>query len=123
MECEEELSERFEDIVGVTLYEDRPVEHIVFWVSDRSRGYIETKPIHASQTPIRKENEQMLRAKYPMLEGGMFFSIDCIENYELIALLCSYGSNLIVLEPQKIRDAICERVSQMLDNYNKVVKK
>ena len=44
--CPEDLSERFEDIVGVTLYEDHPVEHIVFWASDASKDYIMTKPIH-----------------------------------------------------------------------------
>lgn len=37
------------------------------------------------------EKEQLLRSEYPALEGGAFFSIDCIENYELIRELCSYG--------------------------------
>ncbi len=36
IKCSEDLSERFEDIVGVTLYEDCPVEHILCWVSDIS---------------------------------------------------------------------------------------
>ena len=40
VECSEDLRERFEDIIGVTLYEDRPVEHIVCWVSDISKGYV-----------------------------------------------------------------------------------
>lgn len=51
--CEEDLAERFEDIVGITLYEDRKVEHIVFWVSDHSKNYIITKPIHESQKHLK----------------------------------------------------------------------
>ena len=34
IKCPEDLAERFEDIVGVTLYEDRPVEHILCWVRE-----------------------------------------------------------------------------------------
>lgn len=35
--CPDDLNDRFEDIVGVTYYEDRPLEHILFWVSDSSK--------------------------------------------------------------------------------------
>lgn len=47
-ECPDDIYDRFEDIVGVTLYEDRQVEHIVCWVNDASKGYVNTKPIHES---------------------------------------------------------------------------
>ena len=118
--CPDNLSDRFEDIVGVTLYEDRPVEHIVFWVSDFSKGYVETKPVHGSQTPLRGDKEKELRAQYPSLNGGAFFSIDCIENFELISLLCSYGQNLIILETTHIQDTIVERISQAKEYYAKI---
>ena len=111
------LSDRFEDIVGVTLYEDRPIEHIVFWASDASKDYITTKPIHESQTSIKGEAENKLRGKYPQLDGGAFFSIDCIQNYELIRELCSFGKELIVLEPSSIRDEAFKRISMMVDKY------
>lgn len=113
----DDLSNRFEDIVGVTLYEDRPIEHIVFWVSDASKDYITTKPIHESQTSIKGEAENKLRGKYPQLDGGAFFSIDCIQNYELIRELCSFGKELIVLEPSSIRDKAFKRISMMVDKY------
>ena len=91
------LAERFDDIVGVSLYEDRPVEHILCWVSDASKGYVDTKPIHGSYTPIKGDADQQLRSEFPQLQGGMFFTLDCIKNYELIRELCSYGKDLIVL--------------------------
>lgn len=78
-ECPCDLMERFEDIVGITLYEDKPVEHILFWASDSSKDYILSKPIHESQILLSSKDEE-LRSQYPQLKGGKFFSIDCIKN-------------------------------------------
>lgn len=114
-DCPDNLSERFEDIVGVTLYDDRPVEHIVFWVSDASKNYVTTKPIHESQIQYQAEKERQLRSQYPVLENGAFFSIDCIENYELIRELCSFGKDLLVLTPAHIQDVIFQRFSESVE--------
>ena len=116
-ECPEDLNERFEDIVGITYHADRPISHILFWCSDDGRDYVTTKPLHGSQIQYHGEEERHLHAQYPSLEGGSFFSIDCIENFELITLLCSYGQNLIVLEPSSIRDEVFNRISVMVDKY------
>lgn len=116
-DCTEDLAERFEDIVGVTLYEDRPVEHILCWVSDATKGYITTKPIHGSFTPIKDEKDMKLREEFPQLEGGLFFTLDCINNYELIRELCSYGGNLVVLSPESIRQEIKHRLTAHLQQY------
>ena len=118
--CPDNLSDRFEDIVGVTLYEDRPIEHIVFWASDASKDYIMTKPIHESQTSIKGETENNLHEKHSQFEGGAFFSIDCIPNYELIRELCSFGKDLIVLEPSSIQNQVFNRISMMVEDYLKV---
>lgn len=118
VECAEDIFERFEDIVGVTYYEDQSVEHILCWVSDVSKDYVETKPIHGSQTPIRGEAEIQLRTQYPRFQGGMFFTLDCIKNYELIRVLCSYGKELLVLESDgEIRKDIAKRISDMHEQY------
>ncbi len=61
IEYDSELKERFEDIIGVTLYEELPLQTILFWVSDYSKDYVFTKPIHESQTPFRGEREKDLR--------------------------------------------------------------
>lgn len=122
MEYEGDLNERFEDIIGVTLNEGRPVQKILFWVSDRSKDYVMTKPLHESQRHYRGETEDALRLQYPMLDGGAFFSIDCIENYELIRELCSFGEDLIVLTPADIQDAVINRVSKMYEKYCNVRK-
>ena len=119
IECPDELNDRFDDIVGVTLNEDRPIEHILLWVSDIFKGYIETKPIHGSQTPQTGEKEQNLREKYPQLKGGMFFTLDCISNHEIINVLCSFGENLIVLQSDgTIQSDIDKTISKMNEIYS-----
>ena len=121
IKCPDELFERFDDIVGVTLYENRPLEHILLWVSDISKGYVDTKPIHGSYTPIKGEAEQQLRIQYPQLQSGLFFTLDCIPNYELIRELCSYGKELVVLQSNgQIQDDIYKRICEMVDNYSRV---
>ena len=120
-ECPEDLADHFEDIVGVTFYEDRPLEHIMIWVSDSMKGYIDTKPIHGSYTPLKGNVEKQLYLQYPQLEGGMFFTLDCIPNFELIRELCSYGQELIVLYSDgHIQDDIYQRLCEMKDNYSKM---
>jgi predicted DNA-binding transcriptional regulator YafY len=114
--CEYNLTERFEDIVGVTLNENTPIEHITFWVSNKSKDYVTTKPIHESQKSIKEELDN-IRQKYNNLDEGAFFSIDCIPNYELIRELSSYGKELLVLEPTTIQDEIFNNIKQMYEDY------
>ena len=121
MECPDDIFERFEDIVGVSFYEDRPVEHILCWVSDTSKGYVDTKPIHGSYTPLKGEAEQQLRLEYPNLQGGMFFTLDCINNFELIRELCSYGKELLVLRSDgKVADDVKKRIFEMNEKYSEM---
>ena len=121
VECVEDLAERFEDIVGVTLYEDQPIEHILCWVSDASKGFVDTKPIHGSYTPIKGEKDAQLRQEYPQLEGGMFFTLDCIPNYELIRELCSFGKELLVLcSDGTIADDVRKRILEMNEKYSQL---
>lgn len=113
----EDLSERFEDIIGVSYYDGAEVHKIIFWVSDKSTPYIDTKPIHGSQTNIRGEREQTLRSQFRVPKGGSFFSIICMENYELIRELCSFGSELIVLSPESIVSSVKNKIKSMYYAY------
>lgn len=113
-----DLRERFEDIIGVTLIDGNPLQTILFWVSDYSKEYVATKPLHESQRHYRGEREEKLRQQYPMLEGGAFFSIECMENYELIRELTSFGADLVVLSPNEIREKVMDRISAMNKKYD-----
>lgn len=108
-----EISEVFDDTIGVTINEESPVYNIVFWVSDISKDYVATKPIHDSQKNISGSEEVKLRRIYPTLSKGRFFSIDCKENYELIRELTSFGKELIVLSPKLIQEKIINRIDDL----------
>lgn len=115
-----DIHELFDDIVGITLLDNVPLYNIHIWVSDSSKNYVETKPIHNSQRTIRNDKEYELRQKYTTLRNGKFFRIDCKPNYELIRELCSFGKDLIVLEPKEIQDLVYERISAMNEEYQKL---
>lgn len=116
--CTEDLTERYEDIIGITYHDNEPIEDIIFWANDNARGYIDTKPIHGSQKELKEERSRQLRAKYPDLQCGKFYCISCVRNYELIRELCSYGSDVIVLSPEHIQKAVRRRIKEMKDGYD-----
>ena len=104
----------------MTNLKDSPVYEICFWVSDVSKDYVMTKPIHESQRTISESDTMALRKKYPTLKGGRFFRIDCKYNYELIRELTSFGKELMVLEPGYICNKVRERVEEMFSEYEKL---
>ncbi len=114
----QDFDEYFEDIIGVTYNEDAPLEEIILWVSDKSKDYVLTKPIHGSQVLIRGSKEEVLRAQHPKLIGGCYFKIKCKENYELIRELISFAAELVVIAPTPLAEKIEERVKLMLNNYS-----
>lgn len=113
----ENLEERYDDIIGVTYPDGASPERILFWVSDASKNYVATKPIHSSQMLLRGESE---RERFPQLKSGAFYRLECIENYELIRELSSFGPELVVLEPKTIADKIRHRLTRMLEAYRNI---
>lgn len=96
----------FEDIIGVTLPENQEVLKIEFIASENLAPYIMTKPIHESQSPLRKYEE------------GYRFFIKVIPNRELESVILGFGEGLKVLTPTDFRDKIVERISNNMKNYN-----
>lgn len=99
-----DLKARFDEIVGVTLRQEEEVEDIYFAVSKKSLPYIQTKYLHGTQIELDGESQTMFRKKYPTLKDWTFFSIECRPNYELYSKFASYGDQLILLEPRRMRD-------------------
>lgn len=112
-----DLWARFEEIVGVTLYEDKDVEDIYFAVSPVSANYVRSKMIHRTQMEAGVDGLQEYKEKYPQLDGWSIFSIECRPNPELYSLFSSYGGNLVVLEPSVIRDEMLKRAHFTAENY------
>ena len=112
-----DINEVFDDIIGVTLYDNAPLYNIYVWVSDASKDYVATKPIHDSQRNVTGTKEEELRLRYPNLKGGRIFRIDCKPNYELVRELSSFGKDLLVLEPTEVQNMIWEKISGLNGFY------
>ena len=113
-----DLNELYEDIIGVTYKEASPVYKIVLWVSDNSKDYVVTNPLHESQRSVSGTKAQELYSQFPTLSGGQFFVLECKENYELIRELTSFGKDLVVLSPKPITDLVERRVLEMFEIYS-----
>ena len=97
----------FYDIVGVTRIKDVDIQEIVLQFSSELAPYIQTKPIHPTQTRLK------------FLESGeMVISIKVIPNYELERLILSYGEKVKVISPNSIRDKIKTRIQEMINQYD-----
>ena len=120
IEPDADLEYRFEDIVGVSLPLDKPIENILLWANEDGFQYIKTKPLHGSQRDVKEDDEKLLREKYPALQGGRFFRLQCILNYELEQLLMSKMNQLVVLEPAILKDSLIDRIKQMVSLYSSI---
>lgn len=120
VEPDEELESRFDDIVGVTLFKDRQIEDILLWVNDDAFQYVKTKPLHGSQRGVRGDEEESLRKSYPTLQGGMFFRLKCILNYELEQLFMSKMDQLVVLEPSILKESLINRIKKLDEIYSNI---
>lgn len=115
-ECAIDLEERFEDIVGVSVSENKEVEEILLWVSDECFPYINTKPLHSSQTIVKNE-ENDLRKQYSQLQDGKFIKLHCKINYELKQLLYSYIKDIIVLSPLSLQEEVLQTIAEKKEKY------
>lgn len=96
---------RFEDIIGVSWMEEAPLTEIRLQISPELKRYIETKPMHPSQTPLRQK------------EQFYYCNIKVKPNYELYQTLLSYGPGLEVVSPEIIRNEMRQKVRQMYESY------
>lgn len=120
IEPDEDLESRFDDIVGVTLFKDKPIEDVLLWVNEEGFQYVKTKPLHGSQRDVKGEEDKAVRERYPALQGGRFFRLQCILNYELEQLLMSKMNQLVVLEPATLKDSLINRIKKMDSLYSSI---
>lgn len=98
-----DLSERFDDIIGMTDYKRNPVLDIVFWANNIATEYIRSKPMHISQKMLCGERDAELRRRYPTLVGGRFLASGARKTTSLYASLCPSSMTLLCLAPMKYK--------------------
>jgi predicted DNA-binding transcriptional regulator YafY len=97
----------FDDVVGVTVSEDREKQEVTLEVHPVQLPYLLTKPIHHSQVNRKK----------PGRDGWYTVTLKLIPNYELESILLSFAPNVRVVKPGWLRESIRRKLSQALDNH------
>jgi len=118
-DCLCDIDERFEDIVGVTYYDDEEPRVIRFAVSNSKAPYIKTKPVHGSQVILSDAEQSSMKEKFPALQDYTFFKIECIPNNELKELFFSYDKEIIVLD-KDIQTEIVQEMNRQLSLYKNI---
>lgn len=113
-----DLEERYSEIIGVTLLKEEVCEDIYFAVKPEFVQYVETKWMHNNQMPLDPESEAVFRKKYPKLADNRFFSIECRPNTEMYNRFKSYAGWVTVVEPERIRKQIQEKINQAAEDYS-----
>lgn len=96
-----DVADFFDDVIGVTRFEEFEVEEYVLKIDKSSYFYVLTKPLHHSQKVIEKNEDYII------------FSVKLKYNYEFQKLVLSFGCALEVLKPHWFRLQIKEVVNQM----------
>jgi predicted DNA-binding transcriptional regulator YafY len=96
----------FEDIVGVTR-NPQPIEKNEILAHADLYPYLETKPIHSSQTPIQRQSNDQWKK----------ITVDIIPNYEFYSLILSHGSRIKIVGPEKVKQDFMKIVSQTYSQY------
>jgi predicted DNA-binding transcriptional regulator YafY len=106
IETEIDFDEYFDDVIGVTVKDDVPVEKVILKISKERWAYVESKPIHGSQKPpISIDN------------NGVTIQLELQVNKELVNIILSYGADIKVLEPKSLKDDVKGKIKQMMEAY------
>ncbi len=97
-----------DDILGVSFNINHPLEQVLIKAYGKQRLYIETKPIHHTQTTIE------------MTDTHAVFCLQLIPNYELESRILGYGETVEILSPEYLRVKIQRRLETSLDRYNTI---
>ncbi|MBI1308090.1 MAG: WYL domain-containing protein [Bacteroidetes bacterium] len=95
----------FRDVIGVTVSENlRPV-NVVLRITNKHAPYILTKPLHSSQKLIERT------------DSGTIISLRVQHNFELEKEILSYGEQIEVILPLKLRHMIGSRLAEAQKPY------
>lgn len=93
-------------VIGVSV-EDVPVEDVVLYANDKAFNYIYTKPLHESQVARGERTE----------DGRRIVTLKVKDNYELRALLRSFGSQIEVIKPASLREKMKKEADTLSKMY------
>ena len=96
----------FSNAFGIWDDENLPVEHIVFSVSRQEWIYLQTYPIHHSQSVVKEEGDRVT------------LSIDVKITHDLLMDLLSRCHSITILEPEDLREKFRAILQEALERNN-----
>ncbi|WP_299060118.1 WYL domain-containing protein [uncultured Polaribacter sp.] len=106
------FEEYFEDAIGVTVKDNQKPQKVKIRVSKDLWPYVQTKPIHESQSSGNKENLKTLE------KGYLDITLQVVLNYELESKILERGEGFEVLEPLELRNKIAKRIGVLTKKYS-----
>lgn len=97
--------EFFNDVIGVTINENEPLQEVIIFIEKGQAPYITTKPLHSSQKIVER------------LDNGIIVSLQVKYNFELERDILAMGECIKVISPVELRHKIKERIQNSLSNY------
>ncbi|WP_240793889.1 helix-turn-helix transcriptional regulator [Antarcticibacterium arcticum] len=99
------FEEYLDEIIGVSVIPGQLPEKILLRIDHSLWPYIETKPLHGSQT-LKNRGEDFVD-----------ISLELIPNYELETMILQFGEKMEVLKPGHLRDKIEGRITAASKRY------
>lgn len=101
----------YKDVVGVTVNQGERASNIKLWIDRYNAPYVVTKPLHHSQV-IEKEND----------DGSIEVKIKVKINFELERLILGFGDAMEVIQPERLRNRIVNKLSKVVQMYNRPIE-
>jgi predicted DNA-binding transcriptional regulator YafY len=100
------FDEYFDDVIGVTLKSDAPIEKLIIKINKEIWPYIESKPLHGSQKiKVKTEKDVIIELSVQI-------------NHELMALLFSYMDAIEINAPESLRERLKSLSETIYKKYN-----
>jgi predicted DNA-binding transcriptional regulator YafY len=97
----------FRHVLGVTVLADEEVQDIGMVFSPKMANYIRTRSLHHSQ-----------QCGKPLADGSLPVNYKLKINPELVSRILSYGPDVTVLKPQRLKDEIITAAKNLIANYD-----
>jgi len=103
---ENEISNHFNYLFGVTIFDGISPQKVVFKTTTQLSKYMDTKPIHPTQIKSLMEGK-----------NDVYYELNVYINYEIISKLLSFGDDLEVMSPPSLRAEMRAKVLKMAAKY------
>ncbi|MBQ0788615.1 MAG: WYL domain-containing protein [Oceanihabitans sp.] len=95
----------YKNAIGVSVSPNLEPEKVLLYVNHKQAPYVLTKPFHASQKEVNRDNY------------GVTISLDVQLNFELEKEILGLGEGIKVIAPERLKRNIKERLCDAVDAY------